>query len=381
MATVTRVPPFYGTACLRHASGAYLSMHEGRLCLQSNPFPLRIECFEGTRFYIASAVGRELAEYYGGVLKTAPDSGYTEQHWQLYHLASGAILIEHADSERFLGAEAGGELSLLSTGSEQILAFFLEDATLTPGLPYVEILGREGLICLRMDPAVLTIVTPAWLGSWATALEGAAHAMAELTGWLPFGKIEVRAYTDCAAWGYVYREKPVIHVNRAAMAEDLAKMHSRGAHDLSFGVLHELSHLFDKECWMFDGEALANLKIPYALARLGATAAPAEYPADTTFDHATLLNALYGLDGQLTEERGRFCSSLAARLIEIANAVGWAAVRYAFCGFPPLVGVDHMARLECFLSRLADASGNPTDAMLSPKEIEIVRKNLAKYDA
>lgn len=379
MATVTRVPPFYGTACLRHASGAYLSMHDGRLCLQSKPFTLRIECFEGTRFYIASAKGRELAEYYGGALKTAPDTGYTEQHWQLYHLASGAVLIEHADSEQFLGS-AHGELSLLPAGSEQTLSFFLEDAALTPGLPYIEILGREGLICLRMEPSVLTIVTPAWLSDWATALEGAAHAMEELTGWLPFRRIEVRAYTDCAAWGYIYREKPVIHVNRTAMAEDLAKMHARGTRDLSFGILHELSHLFDKECWMFDGEALANLKIPYALARLGATAAPAEYPADTTFDHTTLVKGLYHLDGQLTEERGRFCSSLAAKLIEIADAVGWAAARTAFCGFPPMAGADRMARLLCFLARLADAAGKPADTLLSPQEIEIVRRNLAQYD-
>ena len=380
MANVTRVPPFHGTACLRHASSSYLAIRDGRLCLQGEPFPFRIECFEGNRFYLVHRDRREVAEYYGGTLNSAPDSGYTEQHWQLYHLASGAILIEHADSEQFLGRAAGGELTLMPTGSEATLSFFLEDAALTPGLPYLEISGREGSICLRMAPEVLSIVSRAFLAEWATALEGAMHAMAELTGWLPHKKIEVRAYTDCAAWGYVFREKPVIHVNRDAMAEDLAKMQARGGRDLSFGILHEMSHLFDKACWLFDGEALANLKIPYALARLGATAAPAEFPADVTFDHRTLGEGLYRLDGRLTEERGRFFTSFAAKLIEIADEVGWAAVREAFCGFPPMEGVTHEKRLACFLTRLGNAAGRRGDMLLSPQEWEIVRKNLAGYD-
>jgi hypothetical protein len=200
--------------------------------------------------------------------------------------------------------------------------------------------------------------------------------MAYLTLFFPFPRIEVRAYTDCAEWGYVFREMPVIHVNRRAFLEDVEKMRRRGTRDVSFGLLHELSHLFDRERWMFDGEALANMKVAYALLALGATAAPAEFPAEVTFDHSTLAEGLYSQDGRLCELRGRFFTSLSAKLIEIAGRVGWEAVRSAFIGFPNMNFSPRIERFYTFLDRIGEASGQNVRAMLSPEEWAVVERNL-----
>ena len=371
--------PFYGTTYLRHASGAYLAMEDQRLRLSRERFPLRLECFEGDRFYIVHRERREVAEYYGGTLNTAPDSGYTVQHWRLFATRDGALLIEHADRGMYLGMGEDGQLALLAAKTPtDAIRFYLEESAFTEGLPYVEVLSGDGHVALRVCPEVLSLTDRAWLASLADAVSEAASAMSYLTLFFPFPQIEVRAYTDCAEWGYVFREMPIIHVNRRAFLEDVEKMRRRDTRDVSFGLLHELSHLFDRERWMFDGEALANMKVAYALLRLGATAAPAEFPAEVTFNGNTLAEGLYSQDGRLADLRGRFFTSLSAKLMEIAGEVGWEAVRSAFIGFPNMNFSPRIERFSAFLDRIGEASGRDVRAMLSPEEWEVIRRNLCE---
>ena len=160
------------------------------------------------------------------------------------------------------------------------------------------------------------------------------------------------------------------------MESEIARMRARNSKDLSFGTLHEISHLFDQERWLFEGEALANFKIPYALHICGATAAPADRSLDVRLNAKNFVEEMYRVDGRLEEDRGRFCASLAAKLIEIAETIGWNAVTKTFQTFPPIDSETRIRKFEIFISRLGEVSGFDVYAMISAREWEIIRREL-----
>ena len=369
--------PCYGTAYIRHKNGQYFAIRDGLLCLSNTPFLWQIEAYENNRFYLKNSAGYMLAEYWWGTLKSAVDSGYTEQHWYLYTTCDGELFIEHADSQgKFLRKGEEGNLTIGECCEES--AFFLENASLTEGVPYIEVIGATGFISLRLDPTIYRLANRQWLQRWANALEDTAYAMSRLVGWVPAPRIEIRAYTNCSAWGYVFCPKPIVHVNRRCMEEDIEKMRQRDSLDLSFGVLHEISHLFDKANWMFDGEALANLKLPYALRIVGATASPAEFSAFETFSGDRLYESLYHLDGRIEERRGRFCASFSAKLMEVADKAGWNALAKTFYEMEHIEGESRFACFQRFLTCWGKHAGMDVYAMFSSREWEIIQEELSK---
>lgn len=368
----------YGYSTIRNQGGMYLSIEYNMPVMSNAPSDWRLESCGQNRFYLKDLSGFYVLEYYGGCLKMEEDTGYTEQQWILLENTDGAFIIANADSPNYyLRSDEMGNLSVVrKSEADTGCLWYIQSNNLESGLPYFEITGQQGIIYLRLSPEVLEIITIERLQQWANDLEMAYEAYAELTGWRPFSKVEVRGYTDCGGWGYVYRQKPVIHVNKDCLYEDLQKMSKRD-NDWNFGVLHEMSHLFDKEKWGFEWEALAHYKVAYVLYKYDAFSAPAEFSTDKLFSHNTLKNAFYQLDGRLGSGNISIQKPLAGKMLEITEVVGWDAVKKTFCSFPEMTNASDLARFEQFLNLLGEHGSIDVKSLFSNREWEAVVEALS----
>lgn len=359
----------YGITYIQDQDGKYLSFDGKELIMTTTPTEWFLSSCGDGRFYIKDPTDFLMMEYYGGILKMEEDTGYTEQQWVLKMNDAGGIVIEHADSKNhYLRSDGDGNLSVISRSlSDDACIWTLQTDRLTRGYPYVEIMGRTGIVSLRIEHKVLDVISYDRLQLWTDNLECAYEAYAELTGWIPFNCIEVRGYTNCNGWGYVYREKPVIHVNKNCLYEDLVKMNSRN-NDWNFGVLHEMSHLFDRDNWAFEWETLAHYKVAYVLYKFGAYAAPAEFPKDQLFSHETLKQAFVQLDGTLEENYGSIQKPLAVKLWEITEKAGWDAVVQAFAAMHKTNDNSQIEKFDRFISLIGEFGSIDISALFSESE-------------
>jgi hypothetical protein len=111
------------------------------------------------------------------------------------------------------------------------------------------------------------------LRRWTKILNLAYIDYQELTGYTPVAgeNIDIRV-VDCSsksdgvcvawAWAYVYGDA-LIEWNSNYVNDELQRIEKND--DWSFGILHEISHDFDKKNWSFDAELMANFKMAYFL--------------------------------------------------------------------------------------------------------------------
>ncbi len=369
--------PCYGTTYIRHINGLYLGIKDNTLLLSNERYLWRVEIFENNRFYLKDIDNHLQAEYWWGNFQIAIDSGYTEQHWNLYQNSNGLVLIKHADSNNsFIHCSNDDKLILCEENDNRDGFYFtFEDESFTNGFPYIEIKSTTNKISLRIEPEILTYANHNWLLDWANDLEKAVYSLNRLTGLMPFNTIEFRTHTNCNNWGYIYFGKPVVHINNTNMKNEVFRMRRQKVRDVSFGSLHELSHLFDKYDWNFDGEAFANIKIPFILYDQGFTVSLNNGNVVNYYSYA---NGLYEEHGRLDNIKGLFCSSLAAKITEISYAIGWDAFFKTFRNFPNLENESKVVKFETFVQKLTEYSNKDVFKMFSDAEWDSVISNLSK---
>lgn len=373
-----KLKPCFGTTYIRHINGLYLGMKDNTLCLSNERFLWIIESFQEDRFYLKDIDGYYHAEYWWGKIQKALDSGYTEQHWYI-HKKDNLVLFEHVDSSKFLYYSNDNNLEILEENdNKEGFYFTFEEESFTDGYPYIEILSDANKIALRIEPIVLNIVNKEWLKDWINDIERAFYSFARLVGFEPFNKIEIRGYTNCNTWGFIYYGKPIIHINKNCLRDEIIRMRKRKVRDVSFGTLHELSHLFDKYHWIFDGEATANMKIAYVLFELGYKICLSSDSNEEAFSYDNYVERLYNEHGRLDNVKGLFCSSLAAKFIEIVNVIGWDIFKETFRNYPLIENTSSLERFNTFIAKLSEYSNQDVRAMFSEKELNTVIENLSK---
>lgn len=374
---IKSIEPCYGTTYIRHINGLYLGMKEGSLALSNERFLWRVESFENNRFFLKEISDHDLAEYWYGKFQVAVDSGYAEQHWHIYQKEQN-VIIEHADSHMFLFASNNG-LLVLNDGINDNDGYYFrfEDSSLTKGYPYLKLESNTGKIDLRFEHKILNIVNNDWLSNWINDLERAVYSLNRLVGDLPFPKFEIRTYTNCNSWGYIFYGKPIIHINNKDFENEIIRMRKLEKRDISFGTLHEISHLFDHASWIFDGEATANMKIPFVLNELNFNVSLSRHQENETFTYDNYVQELYKEHGRLDDVKGLFSSALAAKLTEIAKVLGWDVFKQAFRNFPNMEKESSMSRFETFINKLSEYSATNAKEMFSNEEWQTIINNLS----
>ena len=373
-----KLKPCFGTTYIRHINGLYLGMKDNTLCLSNERFLWRIESFQEDKFYLKDIDGYYHAEYWWGNIQTAVDSGYTEQHWYLYK-KDNLVLFEHVDSSKFLHYSNDNKLLICEENdNKEGFYFIFEEESFTDGYPYIEILSDASKIALRIEPIVLNFANKEWLKNWINDIERAFYSLARLVGFEPFNKIEIRGYTNCNTWGYIYYGKPIIHINKDCLKKEIIRMRQRKDRGISFGTLHELSHLFDKHYWTFEGEATANMKIAYVLNELGFKVCLSSHSNEESFTYSNYVEALYNEHGRLDNVKSLFCSSLAAKFGEIARVIGWDAFKETFRNYPTIENTSKVERFNMFIDKLSEYSNQDVRAMFNEKEMSTVIDTLSK---
>ena len=159
------------------------------------------------------------------------------------------------------------------------------------------------------------------------------------------------------------------------MLDEVIRMRRQKIRDVSFGFLHELSHLFDRPDWNFDGEALANIKIPFILYEQGFKV---YLNKDVELNYYNYSDELYKEHGRLDNIKGLFCSSLAAKITEITYTIGWDAFFKTFRNFPNLENESKVVKFETFIQKLTEYSNKDVFKMFSDAEWDSVISNLSK---
>lgn len=145
---------------------------------------------------------------------------------------------------------------------------------------------------------------------------------------------------------------------------------------------HEISHNFDNPKWVFEAEALANLKVYYYYSVTGDAMGVAGHNQiwrgkefkNYMKSYANRIKGHINYDAAMAQNVYS-PYSLAYNLGDIADKIGWEPYKKTFAYFESLeakqVPKDRLDKLNLFLSKLKDFSGKDIFAMLNTKEYQI----------
>jgi len=218
---------------------------------------------------------------------------------------------------------------------------------------------------------------------WQNRMQTTYSDLRSLTGWDSeflgerTGIRSSRYLVPQGAWAV--SGNPIL-VARRGVPELIRQINQRG--DWSFGVMHELSHNFDSPRWNFDPEFFANLKMAYVVDRNNATV----FAGYTDFyTGLAQLRQYYRTDAN---PRGQGLSHTAAMaqgvyhhdaltytFLRMQQSIGWEPFRQTFRYFHNLplyqVPTSNLDKLNLFLSKLSDFSGQDVFAMFTARERQI----------
>ena len=151
--------------------------------------------------------------------------------------------------------------------------------------------------------------------------------------------------------------------------------------------MHELSHEFDYDNWVFDSETLAQLKLYYVVSTLKAKVyRPDRFDNDgkgwyTGTNYYTLLKTDRYLDSYTNSfDKGTYASEgFAAVLIEIQQEIGWEPFKKTFRYFSGLSYSQAPStdgeKLKLFLTKLKDYSGKDVLSYISARDQGIINSH------
>ena len=236
---------------MQNADGKYLAASGDALTLSDKPFawyalPAAGDSFtlrpDNKRAYMLDVSNAWFEE--GNRVGICDGTGHDAQHWKLYQSGKDTWqLVCSLHPELALSASSGGaalqkrgnagtnwQLTLVGTERDN----------------YMEIVGRSDVITMRLEHRVLDVLSRARLQKWVNDLETAYADYAELTGWTPYRHVYLNMLAPETAWGYAGKDG-VVQIDADDIYEDLSLNFARRKNDWNFGLLHELSHLFEAD--------------------------------------------------------------------------------------------------------------------------------------
>ena len=293
------------------------------------------------------------------------DGGYEAQRWKLYQSGKDTWqLVCSLHPELALSASSGGAV-LQKRGNAgtnwQLTLVGTERGN------YMEIAGRSDVITMRLERRILDVLSRARLQRWVNDLETAYADYAELTGWTPYRHVYINMLASETAWGYAC-EGGIIQIDADCIYEDLRLNFTRRKNDWNFGLLHELSHLFeaDSRPWDFHAEVLADYKLAYVMTKNNCAAVPADWYSDNREYTGWDVIDVYRGDGPLKDTLTVF--SLSGKLSEVMKEIGWDAAKQTFRNYPDTTNLTPEENFTLFISLLSQYSGKDVRAMFTDAE-------------
>ncbi len=357
---------------LQNADGKYLAASGDALTLSDKPFvwyalPAAGDSFtlrpDNKRAYMLDVSNAWFEE--GNRVGICDGTGHDAQHWKLYQSGRDTWqLVCSLHPELALSVSSGGaalqkrgnagtnwQLTLVGTERDN----------------YMEIEGRSDVITMRLERRVLDILSRARLQKWVNDLETAYADYAELTGWQPYEHIYLNMYDKQEFWGFV-DGTDTIHIDADEIYEDLSLNFARRKNDWNFGLLHELSHLFElkEQPWDFHAEVLADYKLAYVMTKNNCAAVPADWYGDKREYTGWDVIDVYRGDGPLKDTLTVF--SLSGKLSEVMKEIGWDAAKQTFRSYPDTTNLTPEENFTLFINLLSQYSGKDVRAMFTDAE-------------
>ena len=357
---------------LQNADGKYLAASGDALTLSDKPFawyalPAAGDSFtlrpDNKRAYMLDVSNAWFEE--GNRVGICDGTGHDAQHWKLYQSGRDTWqLVCSLHPELALSVSSGGaalqkrgnagtnwQLTLVGTERDN----------------YMEIEGRSDVITMRLERRVLDVLSRARLQKWVNDLETAYADYAELTGWTPYRHVYLNMLAPETAWGYAGKDG-VVQIDADDIYEDLSLNFARRKNDWNFGLLHELSHLFeaDSRPWDFHAEVLADYKLAYVMTKNNCAAVPADWYSDKREYTGWDVIDVYRGDGPLKDTLTVF--SLSGKLSEVMKEIGWDAAKQTFRNYPDTTNLTPEENFTLFIDLLSQYSGKDVRAMFTDAE-------------
>lgn len=217
-------------------------------------------------------------------------------------------------------------------------------------------------IRLDFDDSYLSEISPENLTKWLNNLDTAYLSYKSLVGKTPENGeiIKVVDSNETHGWAWVYLNRSTIYWQENWISREFASINETG--NWSFGILHEMGHLFDIDSrWNFDAEFFANFKMYYVIETNNGSVEQNYriytgnelsnyYEKDATESYTkTLSKGTYAGDGLLYS------------FIKIKNNIGWEPFKETFTYFNNLplkdVSSNKIDKFNLFMTKLRDYSG------------------------
>lgn len=357
---------------LQNADGKYLAASGDALTLSDKPFawyalPAAGDSFtlrpDNKRAYMLDVSNAWFEE--GNRVGICDGTGHDAQRWKLYQSGKDTWqLVCSLHPELALSASSGGA-ALQKRGNAgtnwQLTLVGTERGN------YMEIVGRSDVITMRLERRVLDVLSRARLQKWVNDLETAYADYAELTGWTPYRHVYINMLAPETNWGYAGKDG-IIQIDADDIYEDLSLNFARRKNDWNFGLLHELSHLFeaDGRPWDFHAEVLADYKLAYVMTKNNCAAVPADWYSDKREYTGWDVIDVYRGDGPLKDTLTIF--SLSGKLSEVMKEIGWDAAKQTFRSYPDTTNLTPEENFTLFISLLSQYSGKDVRAMFTDAE-------------
>lgn len=218
-----------------------------------------------------------------------------------------------------------------------------------------------------------------------------------MTGYIPYDVIVVSGWENLGYVAGVSDNYHVINANRGFMREELVKSVSRKKNlnifDLSFGLLHELGHMFDSgRGWNFESEAWTDLKLCYVLYKLTEDhkntdgtvfgCASSDYGASRCFTYETMTEGLdiHKSKGAMTTVYGFFgAAKLFLDMTYDPDFGGWEPFIQTFHWFQDngytQNSFDRWTKFTTFVEKLSEFSGQDVKSKyLTEENWEVFRR-------
>lgn len=265
---------------------------------------------------------------------------------------------------------------------------------------YREFASKGGNIFVRIhknDLSIVTGITEEFMQEFADHFQEAYEAEIELTGYIPYDVIVVSGWENLGYVAGVSDNYHVINANRGFMREELVKSVSRKKNlnifDLSFGLLHELGHMFDSgRGWNFESEAWTDLKLCYVLYKLTEDhkntdgtvfgCASSDYGASRCFTYETMTEGLdiHKSKGAMTTVYGFFgAAKLFLDMTYDPDFGGWEPFIQTFHWFQDngytQNSFDRWTKFTTFVEKLSEFSGQDVKSKyLTEENWEVFRR-------